>query len=555
MATFNPYAIDPALSASISNLTRALIGSAEDDAALARARASDASARASDAAAGASNALAAQRAEQTRRLRELGTIAAETNPALASAIARSLGLDVTVDPLGNIIQPVAPDGPQMSVPVQTGSGDLMTLDNSGIQSLSNAFFGNLEYRPDQFAAGLDTLGAAGNSRLAESMILGGTNDEAARGALLLAPQGGQYQNPGFAMSELETNAGVDRYRIDRDYDASIYATNQDLAARRAVATIAADADIAVAEINAETTITTTNLDNTSREAIAAADREAQTGWETYKANSVAETEMAIAGITDARERQLAADELARLQSNDINDQFVVNGDVLITSPELGQRLGLNQITIGTGDQAQTVYGYDGRISARTSKMPVILEGLQQGDDPVIIYVEAKDLENSNAVNRNGQFVVPDGMPLYRTTDTAATREFGSAEQNQVAAAIQQTMEGVGYENVPERVKNAIQTELLDASATDFQRTNNISAATGSAQRRINETFGGSPLVTINPPGMNNEFDVPAFIINDLMPFTERDDVDAAVREAQALIQRYAFDTTQTNAILNFIAQQ
>ena len=53
MATrYNPYALDPALSAGIGNLTKALIGSASDDAAIARGRASD--------------ALAGLRASQTR---------------------------------------------------------------------------------------------------------------------------------------------------------------------------------------------------------------------------------------------------------------------------------------------------------------------------------------------------------------------------------------------------------------------------------------------------------------------------------------------------------
>ena len=44
MSRRNPYALDPNLMQGFSNLTRALIGSASDDAALARARASDATA-------------------------------------------------------------------------------------------------------------------------------------------------------------------------------------------------------------------------------------------------------------------------------------------------------------------------------------------------------------------------------------------------------------------------------------------------------------------------------------------------------------------------------
>ena len=49
MSRANPYAFDPNLMQGFSNLTRALIGSASDDAAIARARASDATARYRDA--------------------------------------------------------------------------------------------------------------------------------------------------------------------------------------------------------------------------------------------------------------------------------------------------------------------------------------------------------------------------------------------------------------------------------------------------------------------------------------------------------------------------
>ena len=42
MASYNPYRLDPNIAQGFSNLTRALIGSAQDDASLAQARASDA---------------------------------------------------------------------------------------------------------------------------------------------------------------------------------------------------------------------------------------------------------------------------------------------------------------------------------------------------------------------------------------------------------------------------------------------------------------------------------------------------------------------------------
>ena len=88
MSRRNPYALDPNLMQGFSNLTRALIGSASDDAALARARASD--------------ATAALRKSQTTGVDQENEMAASlyaagnalaTNPNFQSQIAKALGID------------------------------------------------------------------------------------------------------------------------------------------------------------------------------------------------------------------------------------------------------------------------------------------------------------------------------------------------------------------------------------------------------------------------------------------------------------------------------
>ena len=180
-----------------SALTRALIGNAQDDAAIARGKYYDAQ-------------TVGQNLQNRGMQSNLDAIdAASGGNIMPRSVARSLGYDVNN---GNLIQPVLPGGPQRSVPAM--GSDQVNMDGDALMTeLSNiarTLFGDGTSNASQVASALDTLGGAGTSRLAESMILSGDNNQAQRGALRLAPQGGPYQNPGFAMTQLRTQDATNR---------------------------------------------------------------------------------------------------------------------------------------------------------------------------------------------------------------------------------------------------------------------------------------------------------------------------------------------------------
>jgi len=187
-----------------SSLANAMIGDAQDDAAIALAN--------------YRNAQTAGQELANRGTRgNLDAIeAASGGDIMRRSIAQSLGYDVNN---GNLIQPVLPGGPQMSVPAF--GPDQVNMDGNALMTdlgnIARTLFGDGTSTANQVASALNTLGGAGSSRLAESMILSGDNNQAQRGALLMAPQGGQYQNPGFAMTELQTDNATARRDDDLNF--------------------------------------------------------------------------------------------------------------------------------------------------------------------------------------------------------------------------------------------------------------------------------------------------------------------------------------------------
>ena len=102
MATQNYFAMDPAISRTVSNLTRALIGSPSDDAASARARYYDEQTNAQQL--------------QSRGLEEQldAQNAAAAGNILQNLVANAFGGQLDN---GNLIRQPLPGGPQQSVPL------------------------------------------------------------------------------------------------------------------------------------------------------------------------------------------------------------------------------------------------------------------------------------------------------------------------------------------------------------------------------------------------------------------------------------------------------
>ena len=211
--------MDPMLAQGFSSLTKALIGDPETDYQVART--------------GYQNA-------QTGRLNELlphekaNLIAQEAQRRAAAGASTAQGGYYNSQAAGQNIQ---------------NEGDANLLSSLNTLSLDPAFQGSaaavlglpkgtaltpealqaLAYQaisggnPQQRATALDTIGAGGQDRAAGNAILNGTDNEAQRGALLLAPTGGQYQNPGFAANALKLNNKTDVTQTGITADASVKA--------------------------------------------------------------------------------------------------------------------------------------------------------------------------------------------------------------------------------------------------------------------------------------------------------------------------------------------
>lgn len=170
-------------------LSKAMLGNASDDAAIALAKYRDAQTEGQNLSnQGMSGNLAA-------------IDAAAKGNILPRTVARAMNYDVDN---GNLIQPVLPGGAQMSVPAL--GADQRNMDGGALMAeLSNiarSMYGDGTSNANQISQMLNNLGEAGSSRMAENMILGGTDNQAGRGALMLNPAGGKYQNPQNAVAEI-----------------------------------------------------------------------------------------------------------------------------------------------------------------------------------------------------------------------------------------------------------------------------------------------------------------------------------------------------------------
>jgi hypothetical protein len=383
--------MDPGIAAGFSNLTAALLGSADDDAAMARARASDASAANSYAAAEANRELARSRGVSADRMKELAGIAGENNPALMSRIAQGMGLSAKVDPFGNLVKPQVL-GPKRSVPAYPGADGVGT--DMGVGNLANAFFGDLSYNPQQFTAGLNNLNEGADSTLARSILMDPSSS--------LAEQAGAFKSlgnsPGANFDETlaRDNMVLDsedfRYDSRRDLEAAEYAADQQ---RRGV------------------------FDRTKfqfgKGGQGDRDTASQEKWENYSADQIKSAQIEIATMDDATKIQIAKDKLAaetkRLESTDIDKQYIaVNGN-LVMSEALATKLG---VTTKVKVDGQEVYAF--RTPSPTEEGVTIYLG--EGENAKTITVTAASLDQIAPKLINGRLTITKDHP-WKVGSTAA----------------------------------------------------------------------------------------------------------------------------------------
>lgn len=219
MATrYNPYALDPALSAGIGNLTKALIGSASDDAAIARGRASD--------------ALANFRQAQTQGQKQSNEYLQDFNESIASFLSNPDAVTSVFDTLGlkspvrNIPRsaPISYDAGGVDPGLATAMGvDTRTQNNvpfieqqgeplpvETMRGLVSAILkGGVPGNPQQTSnMGLNIQELAKNN-LARNLLLSSNQTPDRMSAILMGQTPGKYFDQGSARELTEIEAATD----------------------------------------------------------------------------------------------------------------------------------------------------------------------------------------------------------------------------------------------------------------------------------------------------------------------------------------------------------
>lgn len=362
----NPYQMDPFLAQGFSNLTKALIGDPETDYQVARTNRVKTllpyETAQLEAAAAADKSLAGRRDQETADLvalnNALNTLA--NDPTVSAAFIEPLGL-----------------------PKTTPYGQAINIDPAVTGAMLRAILqgGN----PDQRATALDTIGGGGARRQAEDFILGGSNDQAARGALLLDPSGGQFQNPGFAMQQLQGNLDLGYQESEDDLIGEKYEDNLRFGKggqgdRDTKATVAGNIEIEKIK------------------------QEATKEWKEAVADITTASAETIAKIEDDFKREELKQNQARLKDESIYKQYITINDEMIVSPELGQELGISPDASGK---------YTMSFGNAESMIDVEIEN--PGGANTIVKIAPENIEKLNPVTKNGKLVIPDGHNFNAAT--------------------------------------------------------------------------------------------------------------------------------------------
>lgn len=201
-----------------NNLTNALVGTASDDAAIARANYYDSQTQGQDL--------------KNKNVSDLRASIPKATGVLANNILRAN----TGKPNAQFNQSGVPivDGGNMSMPV---SGNInvmppanMTQDN--YQGTARAMLGDLTYSPNQFAKAIQNLGSAETAKLAQNLIAGGNPDQIRRGAILNNMNPGKFFDAGSANRAMDLDLQASKFKSNKSLEASKYRTNEDNKTKR-----------------------------------------------------------------------------------------------------------------------------------------------------------------------------------------------------------------------------------------------------------------------------------------------------------------------------------
>ena len=208
---YNQLYGNPALNRALGNIAKTLVGSATDDAAIARA-----------------NYIDSQTVGQNLKNENMTDLQANI-PKATSVLANNILRANTGKPNAQFNQSGVPfvDGGNMSMPV-SGNPNILppaSMTQENYQGTARAMLGDLSYNPNQFAAAIANLGSAETAKLAQNLISGGNADEMRRGAILNNMNPGQFFDKGTAQTKIQNDLNAKNYNSEKNLEASKYNTN------------------------------------------------------------------------------------------------------------------------------------------------------------------------------------------------------------------------------------------------------------------------------------------------------------------------------------------
>lgn len=478
----NAYNFSNDLSRIGGALSKAMFGSAADDAAIARGKYYD-----------AQTASTKQDTTQTGR-QNTARNSLVAQPAFQNVIANAMGLD-TLSP-GFM-------GPPSSSQIRTGTPAAQNLAQTFLGTGGNA---------QQMANAANLFGEGGASRLAERMILGGSDKQAQRGALLKAPGGGEFQNPGFAAEKLRTEDATNRRDDDLDKQVDMDENRLRFGVggqgdRDTTKQEATKRDVGMAGVNAE--ITFENY---------AADKRLEAA--NYKTN-------VDAGVTRDTERR--KDATLRWKHNNRNIEIGIEaGKQIVVDPVTAEKLGIPIIN----DPSSPYNGLH------------VLDGGQKPGDVVVkvgredVFMDETTAKAIGATkNDDGQYVIK-GAGYEKDASTRGDGNTSFAVTSSDDTALKEMTVTADTDNVLASMSNGgfIQDLLVSGAITEMGPQKNISKGKNYIRRMLAQGFTEVVVPdtgTITSFGRDTRVQVPNFVLDKLRSKLIGDDKQEAFNSLEA----------------------
>jgi len=483
----NPYQMDPFLAQGFSNLTKALIGDPETDYQVSRTNR-------------VNTLLPYEKAQLEAAAAKDNSQAGKFDQETADLLAMSDALNLLAsDPIVSqaFIEP-------LGLPKVTPYGQPITINPEVTGAMVRAILQGGS--PKDRASALDTVGGGRARRFAERQILTGNDTEAGRGALLLDPSGGQYQNPGFALQELQGNLDLGYQESEDDLIADKFSTTQQFGKggqgdRDTKAKIAGERDVAQIQADAEK------------------------DWQQAVQELENKSALEIAKIEDETKRYDIDQSQKRLKDENVFKQYItVNGEMIV-SPELGQKLGIQP------DPTTNKY----TMSFGNTEDMIEVEIENKGGTPTKVNIAPENIAKLNPITRNGKLVIPDGHNFNALDPKNAKGRIDLIDQ-EINGAVESGL----FEEVPSAVMRKIQAKFTAAA-----ENRDVEDVLRLMRTQLSETYNGETAVTIRE---GSNFDVPAYIINFLVQ-------PNANLDPNIITKTYGFSLSQANRIISFVRAQ